>query len=265
MDTIRRPGTVHATHSLAGERLLAAALVVALVLVVLGAWLRLVDAGWGCADWPACYAAAAGAPGTAFAAVQPLGAALVLALVARFWARQRLWPRPVDPEPLAALLWPARIAIVAIVAQIALGGWLVANHAALACPEFPTCRGQWWPAARFAAGFSAGFGALAGPGAQGASLSSDALVAIHLAHRLGALVALLVVGWAGWRALRSHGAHGLGAALLAALVAQWVVGVVGVVLALPLALAVAHHALAAVLLAAAVVLHFRAYRAQFWI
>lgn len=258
METIRRQGTVHATASLAGERLLAAAFVVALVLVVLGAWLRLVNAGWGCADWPACYAAVAGAPRSAFAAVQPVGAALALALVARFWARHRPWPRPVDPEPLAALLWPARIAIVVIVAQIALGGWLVANHAAFACPDLPTCRGQWWPAARFAAGF----GVVAVPGA---SLSNDAIVAIHLAHRVGALVALLVVGWVGWRALRSHGAHRLGVALLAALAAQWVAGVVGVVLALPLALAVVHHALAAVLLAAAVVLNSRAYRAQFWI
>ncbi len=261
MDTIRRQGTVRATQSLVPERLLAAALGVALVLVVLGAWLRLLDAGWGCADWPACYAAVAAAPGPWFAAVQPVGAALAFALVARFWARQRAWPRPVDPEPLAALLWPARIAIVVIVAQIALGGWLVANHAALACPDFPTCRGQWWPAARFAAGF----GMVGEAGTLGASLSSAALVAIHLAHRIGALVALAVVGWAGWRALRSHGAHGLGAALLAVLAAQWALGVVGVVSAQPLALAVAHHGLATVLLAAAVVLHFRAYRAQFWI
>jgi cytochrome c oxidase assembly protein subunit 15 len=148
------------------------------------------------------------------------------------------------------------------VAQIALGGWLVASHAAFACPDFPTCRGQWWPSARFSAGFAAGFGGLAEPGA---ALSRDALVAIHLAHRVGALLALLVVGWAGWRALRSHGAQGLGAALLAALAAQWALGVAGVVAGLPLALAVAHHALAAVLLATAVVLHFRAYRAQFWI
>jgi cytochrome c oxidase assembly protein subunit 15 len=29
--------------------------------------------------------------------------------------------------------------------QIALGGWVSSNYAALACPDFPTCQGQWQP------------------------------------------------------------------------------------------------------------------------
>ena len=36
----------------------------------------------------------------------------------------------------SALLW----------LQIALGGWVSTNYAVLACSDFPTCQGQWWPA-----------------------------------------------------------------------------------------------------------------------
>ena len=36
--------------------------------------------------------------------------------------------------------------------QIALGGWVSSNYAAVACVDVPTCHGQWWPEADFANG-----------------------------------------------------------------------------------------------------------------
>ena len=35
--------------------------------------------------------------------------------------------------------------LVIVVLQISLGGWTSSNYAALACPDFPTCQGKWWP------------------------------------------------------------------------------------------------------------------------
>ena len=40
-----------------------------------------------------------------------------------------------------------------LVVQIALGGWTSANYAALACPTFPKCMGEWWPPMDLADGF----------------------------------------------------------------------------------------------------------------
>ena len=37
-----------------------------------------------------------------------------------------------------------RSALLALL-QIALGGWVSTNYAVLACGDFPTCQGQWWP------------------------------------------------------------------------------------------------------------------------
>ncbi len=37
--------------------------------------------------------------------------------------------------------------------QVALGGWVSTNYAVLACSDFPTCQGSWWPAMDFAQGF----------------------------------------------------------------------------------------------------------------
>ncbi|MFM8692557.1 MAG: COX15/CtaA family protein [Limnohabitans sp.] len=31
--------------------------------------------------------------------------------------------------------------------QMALGGWVSTNYAVLACTDFPTCNGRWWPQA----------------------------------------------------------------------------------------------------------------------
>ena len=33
--------------------------------------------------------------------------------------------------------------------QISLGGWTSSNYAALACPDFPTCQGEFWPGHEF--------------------------------------------------------------------------------------------------------------------
>ena len=75
--------------------------------------------------------------------------------------------------------------------QIALGGWVSSNYAAVACIDFPTCHGQWLPPADFANGFH--LTQHIGPNYLGGQLDSDARTAIHLTHRIGALLVTLVL------------------------------------------------------------------------
>jgi cytochrome c oxidase assembly protein subunit 15 len=97
--------------------------------------------------------------------------------------------------------------------QIALGGWVSTNYAVLACTDFPTCHGRWWPQMDFAEGFA--LRRHLGLNAQGSTLEMDALTAIHYTHRLMAyvvLAALLAVAWALWKRAQATAAFATGAA-----------------------------------------------------
>ena len=91
--------------------------------------------------------------------------------------------------------------------------------------------------------------------AAGTHLSYDALTAIHWTHQLGALVTLLYVGGLAWVLMRSAGLARYGAVLLVILIAQVVLGIANVLAGLPLVVAAAHNAGAAILLLALVVIN----------
>ncbi len=143
---------------------------------------------------------------------------------------------------------PAAIALLAVVAQIALGGWVSSNYAALACPEFPTCQGQWQPPMDFAQAFT--LQRELGLTGDGRLLSNEALTAIHWSHRLGALVVAFGAGALALMLIRAPGGHWRiwGLALFGLLALQIGLGIANVLLSLPLALAVAHNLVAACLL-----------------
>ncbi len=150
----------------------------------------------------------------------------------------------------------AVVALVLLGGQIALGGWTSSNYAALACPDFPTCQGQWWPAADFAEAFVPWRGL--GVDYSGGVLEHPARVAIHLSHRLGAalLVAVLATtAVALLRAARTRALRAAAAVVLLLLGLQITIGIGLVELGLPLALATAHNGVAALLLLAVVSLH----------
>ena len=154
------------------------------------------------------------------------------------------------PAPLA-LPAPLRRAVAAVAAlallQIALGGWVSTNYAVLACRDFPTCQGSWWPPMDFARGFTV-VRELGRDGGD-AYLPFAALTAIHYTHRLVAYLLLAAIALLAWR-LRAHGgtAARRWAAGLAA-VAGWQLasGLGNVVLGWPLAAALAHTGGAAML------------------
>jgi len=305
----------------ARRKLLFATLLLAFVVVVVGAYVRLSDAGLGCPDWPLCYGQPlpgshlggdalgrawkemahrylAGTLGLLIllswilalrAKRQRLVATSVVALVL-FQATLGMWTVTMLLKPaivtahllggmttLALLLWwnlgegahataaearalrgPALAALVVVAAQIALGGWVSANYAALACPDLPLCRGAVFPPMDFGNAFHVV--RELGQTAVGEPLPRAALTAIHWSHRTFALVAVLVVGWTAQRALRSEALRRIGAALAFLLLLQFTLGVANVDFGLPLALAAAHNAGAALLLAALVVLNFFSFR-----
>jgi cytochrome c oxidase assembly protein subunit 15 len=138
-------------------------------------------------------------------------------------------------------------AIIILASQIALGGWTSANYAALACPDIPMCTGQWWPQADFKEGFV--LWREVGVDYEGGLLDQRSRIAIHLSHRIGAVITLFVLVLLAFRLFKVPRLRGGGQLLLLLVMTQFTLGVLNVALYLPLANAVAHNAGAALLLA----------------
>ena len=165
------------------------------------------------------------------------------------------------PAPTLARLRPMLIVGVVLVAiQIALGGWVSANYAALACgTEFPTCLGQWWPDTDFTEAFVLWRGI--GVDYEGGVLDAPARSAIHLVHRLFAIVVAGHVIALALRLRRTPELSDWGWILATLLAAQVGLGIVNVVTGLPLKVATLHNLGAALLLFALVSLLARTRRA----
>ena len=184
-----------------------------------------------------------------------LGGMATLALLCRLTLLQYATPLSVNNGNRGKLRFWCWFGLLLLALQIALGGWVSANYAALACGGFPLCNGSWVPEMDFASGFH--FLRQLGMTAEGEPLSNPALNAIHWTHRLGALIVFCYLTLLAIAVVRIQGLQKYGALLLVVLCAQVVLGIENVLLSLPLALAVAHNAAAALLLIAMVVLNFK--------
>lgn len=184
-----------------------------------------------------------------------LGGMATLSLLLWLWLRERGDASPGYFARVDHLRGSAILALALVVIQIALGGWVSSNYAALACTDFPLCQGAWAPAMDFAHGFA--LQRELGETASGELLPLPALSAIHWTHRVMALIVALYLAWLISRLLRTPGYAALGLALAALLALQVTLGIGNVLLSLPLGLAVAHNTVAALLLAALVVLNYR--------
>ncbi|MGD2118790.1 MAG: COX15/CtaA family protein [Chromatiales bacterium] len=165
---------------------------------------------------------------------------------------------PLAPGPFGKAT--ALAALLVVFTQIALGGWTSSNYAAVACPDFPTCQAQWWPETDFKEAFVLWRGL--GVNYEYGVLEHPARVAIHLTHRIGALVTFLFVGWLGWRLIRSASSPltQTGWLISVLLLLQVSLGIGNVVLALPLLVAVAHNMVGSLLLLSMVLLSFQLWR-----
>ncbi len=169
--------------------------------------------------------------------------------------RNRVASQPAVGAGAARLHGWAMLALALVFLQIALGGWVSSNYATLACQDFPTCQGSWWPPMDIAAGFE--LWRPLGMTADGAGLPFPALTAIHYAHRLMAYVVLLVVGLLAWRMRRIAGLERIGRWLLIVLAAQVVTGLTNIFLDWPAAAAVLHTGGATALVGLLLMLNFR--------
>ena len=304
----------------------------ALLVVSVGAYTRLADAGLGCPDWPGCYGFLtvpdeateistaearypeapvefakawwemghryiAGALLLLVASIlfvayrareeedTPLKLAAVLMFVILWQAvfgawtvTLKLWPQVVTGHLIGGFTtlslmwllflrqgglsdmvsalprpnWLAKIAFVAVVLQIILGGWVSSNYAALACYDFPSCDGTYTPNIDLQQGFNI-FQSV-GPNYLGGLMTNEARMAIHWVHRIGAIVVLLVVGGLVIQTVKQ--AAVIGYVLLAVLVTQITLGIVNVVWVLPLLNATAHNTVGALLLLVLVTINF---------
>lgn len=175
-----------------------------------------------------------------------LGGMATLSLL--IWLAAGSRPPPADRrEPAPQVRGVLLVALVVLVTQIALGGWTSANYAALACPDLPKCTGQWWPETNFSEGFRVW--REIGVDYEGGVLDQASRVSIHLVHRIGAVVTLLVVLWAGLRLRAQRAWKGPGTLIIGLVSLQFLLGLLNVAMKLPLANAVAHNGVAAILLA----------------
>ena len=191
-----------------------------------------------------------------------LGGLTTFAMLLWLWLSMRARDLPVDGASVLAgnrvmengaraRLWAA-LALAALGLQVFLGGWTSSNYAAMACPDFPRCQGQWVPEADYDDAFVLWRGL--GINYAGGVLDHPARVAIHYTHRLGAMLATVLLLLAAYAAFRGVGVRPrwAGLAVLAALALQLSIGVFMVWRAFPLPLAAAHNAGAALLVAATV-------------
>jgi heme a synthase len=142
----------------------------------------------------------------------------------------------------------AILATIALVMQIALGGWTSSNYAALVCTDFPTCQGKLWPAMDWQDAFNfRNVGIFDSPGTP---LENTARVTIQMAHRIGALVVFVLVSSLCYQLWRSNAKvlRTLAKMLIVLLFLQVTLGIANVLLGLPIIISLAHSAVAAILL-----------------
>ena len=182
-----------------------------------------------------------------------LGGMGLLALLTWLAARERPYPT-VNPALQRYKPWVA-FGLVLLFIQIALGGWVSTNYAALACMDFPKCGGQWVPPMDFQGGFSLirGLGELP----SGEAISQLALVAIHWVHRNFAWVVFAFLGTLVWKLHRDPGLRGPCHLIAVLLLAQFFTGLTTIFLEWPLLIAVLHNGGAAGLTLAMVTLLVR--------
>lgn len=181
---------------------------------------------------------------------------LVLTLLGALgWLAARQTPLPAYEPEAGRYRAAALAALVLLVVQIALGGWVSTNYAVLACTDFPTCNGQWIPPMDFGHGFHL-WRAL-GMTKDGDAITQDALVAIHWTHRTFAFVVVAYLAAFALKMRRFASLRRPADGVLLVVVLQFVTGLTNIVLQWPLPVAVAHNGGAAILLLLVVMLNFR--------
>lgn len=157
-------------------------------------------------------------------------------------------PRARHSASSSARSW-AVVALIALCMQILLGGLTSANFAASACRTLPDCHGSWLPGSDLATAFD--LSRKHEVGNTGMVIGGAERADIHKLHRLMAMLVAALMLLAAYLAIRSGRDLNLIAATVAVLVTlEFAVGIASIATELPIALALAHNSLAALLLLA---------------
>ena len=146
---------------------------------------------------------------------------------------------------------------VLIIYQIFLGAWTSTNYAARACLDLPYCQGQLVPDVDFKEGFNL-FQSI-GPNYLYGQMSNEARVAIHLTHRIGAIVVFFYSLFMAFK-LWSTETKPIIIGFLVVLFTQVFLGVNNVLSSLPLWNAVAHNIVGVMLFLSFVIMTFLGFR-----
>ncbi|MFL6622720.1 MAG: COX15/CtaA family protein [Sulfurifustis sp.] len=126
--------------------------------------------------------------------IQFLGSLTVLVFLWWIVLREQRLFRSVPVTPIVRSLRSRAIAALCFgMLAMLLGAWSMVNYAGPACPDFPTCQGDYWPDADFVEGLLRWHGE--GLRYDRTELDLSSAAAIHLAHRAAAFMALLYLGW----------------------------------------------------------------------
>tara|TARA_R110002110_G_scaffold271566_3_gene486995 strand:+ start:20596 stop:21612 length:1017 start_codon:yes stop_codon:yes gene_type:complete len=157
-------------------------------------------------------------------------------------------------------------ALIVVITQIALGGWVSTNYSALICTDFPMCQGQWLPSSDVLSAFP--FWDLTRLPDQ---LSASVRINIQLTHRIGALITTIIISFLAFSLWRSRNNTIDPKAktwlsrsvflLLGLLVTQICLGITNVLALLPTAIAVLHNGIAVLLLLTLININFKLIRA----
>ena len=149
------------------------------------------------------------------------------------------------------------IGFVLIIFQIFLGAWTSTNYAARACLDLPYCQGELIPNTNFKEAFNL-FQTI-GPNYLFGQMSNEARVAIHITHRIGAIVVFLYSLFLIFK-LKSKETLPVLGAFGAILFLQVFLGINNVLSHLPLWNAVAHNIFGVMLFLCMIVIMYLSYR-----
>lgn len=150
------------------------------------------------------------------------------------------WPR---------IRWLTGAAVTVLAVQILLGGLTSANFAATSCQTLPDCHGSYWPGPALSEALD--LARKHQVTASGQAVGGEERLAIHKAHRLGAVATLILTLAAALAALAADTRfRGTALVVLVLVSAELLIGVTAILTSLPIGLAVAHNWFAGLLVLA---------------
>ena len=152
----------------------------------------------------------------------------------------------------------SRVSMFFLLTQIALGIWVSANHAGLACLGFPQCNGQWFPQADFISGLDVFRGLI---NQYNGIISYDAQVAVNWLHRvftLAIFVLLSALMFAATSSASSQKVKKSGLVLGFLMFLLIALEIIAIKHHLPLWIGIVHHLLAAIMMLPLIAISFYA-------